>query len=144
MNVNRIFALGTIVVVIAGLALAFEFLGTPARQRLLVLDDLRVRDLREIASVLHDRYGAGGVPTQLPSDLIGHDPETKRSYEFRRVDATHYVLCATFATPGPGEVAGYEYHELQYVWPRREWRHRAGRQCYELDVSSSPPMPHPE
>jgi hypothetical protein len=136
---NRLFGAATIAMVIAGVALAFAFLGTPAHQRLVALDDVRVSDLQRTASLLHDRYPNGGLPKFLPKDLALRDPVTKRSYEYRRSDAKHYVLCATFAT---GETADRgQVYPSAVQWVPRDWPHRGARTCYELDVTASPPAP---
>lgn len=134
MNSNRVFVLGAIVVVIGGLALAFAFLGTPSHQRLVSLDQKRLEGLQEIASSLHDRYQSGGLPRVLPRSAFANDADTVRDYEYRRVDATHYMLCATFSTND-----GNRQEEV--VWPRHVWRHGSGHQCYKLDVTDSVPMP---
>jgi hypothetical protein len=139
MNVNRVFVLGAIVVVVGGLALAFAFLGTPSHQRLVSLDEKRLEGLQEIASSLHDRYQSRGLPTVLPRTIFANDAATVRDYEYRRIDATHYVLCATFST-NDGNDEAYRGQE-EVVWPRHVWRHGRGHQCYNLDVTESMPMP---
>ena len=96
MSFNRLFGAAAIATVIAGLALAFTFLGTPSHQRLVALDDVRVSDLQRTASLLRDRYPSSALPIHLPRDLALQDPVTKQSYEYRRVDATRYVVCVRF------------------------------------------------
>lgn len=112
---------------------------TPAHQRRVTLDGLRVEDLQRIASVLHVRYPQGKLPDRLPPDAAASDPIAKQTYEYRRVDSTHYVLCAVFATnetPDRGQV-----YPPAAQWVDRDWRHGFGRACYELDVTASPPAP---
>lgn len=104
------------------------------------MDERRVRDLGEIASSLHDRYKTSGLPERPPETSVASDPTTKRSYEFRRVDATHYVLCAVFAT-NEAKDRSQESSDVIVVWPRNVWRHGAGHICYEFDVTETPPMP---
>lgn len=121
--------------VIAGLGLAFGLLGTPAHQRLVSIDERRLDDLESIASSLHERFQAGGLPPQLPENVTAVDPVTKRNYGFRRTDDTHYQLCAVFSTklaadPEPNSVE----------WRPRGWPHDAGLTCYKFDVTE-PPTP---
>jgi hypothetical protein len=136
---NRLFGAATVATVIAGVALAFTFLGTPRHQRLLAIDERRVEDLQRIASLLHDRYPNGGLPNRLSPAMTLSDPATKRPYEYDRIDANHYVLCAEFTTsevPDRGEV-----YPAGVQWVARDWRHGARRSCFKLDVTASPPEP---
>lgn len=139
MSLNRLFVIGAIVVVIVGLGLGFKFLGTPAHQRVVLMDERRTADLQRITNVLHGRYPSGGLPKRLPASILDRDPVTSRGYEFRRVNATHYVLCAVFDTD-QGPENGQEYSEHATVFPPATWRHGAGRTCYELDVTENPPV----
>jgi hypothetical protein len=134
-NLNRLFVFGAIALVFAGLVLVFGFLGTPAHQRLVSIDEQRLDDLESVASVLHERYEAGGLPSRLPANVTSVDPVTKRSYEFRRTDATHYQLCAVFSTK-----LGVDTDSPNVAWRPRGWPHEAGLTCYKFDVTE-PPTP---
>jgi hypothetical protein len=134
-NLNRLFVFGALAMVIAGLALAFGFLGTPAHQRLVSFDERRLDDLESIASTLHERYQAGGLPVRLPENVRSVDPVTKRSYEFHRTDATHYQLCAVFSTKLTTDT-----DSRNGAWRPRVWPHDAGLTCYRFDVTE-PPTP---
>lgn len=138
MTFNRLFGLVTIAVVAAGVVSAFLFLGTPAHQRLISLDETRVRDLQAIASSLNLRYQSSSLPERLPNDLVLLDNE-KRAYEYRRADATHYRLCTVFAASySPKNDGAYLISGEQYA---RNWAHGAGRRCYQFNVTQSPPVP---
>jgi hypothetical protein len=142
-NLNRLFVIGAIGVVALGLAVAFVFLGTPSHQRLVSLDNHRIRELTEIAQRLHNRYPSGKLPRRAPSDLSLHDPATAQSYSFHRVDSTHYVLCAVFDTDDTtniGEQAAEEAMQAIMI-PPSDWRHPAGRVCYEFEVTQGTPTP---
>jgi hypothetical protein len=132
---NRIFVLGAIVLVVGGLALAFAFLGTPSHQRLVSLDEKRVQDLQEIASLLHGRYQSGGLPSVLPGTFFANDAAAMREYEYHRIDATHYMLCATFSTNSDND----EENRGQESVLRHQhiWRHGAGRKCNKFNVALS-------
>lgn len=135
MNFNRLFGFCAVALVIAGLALAFGFLGTPVHQRLVSMDEQRLDDLESIASSLHQDYETGGLPARLPPSVTAADPATKQRYEFHRTDATHYVLCAVFSTK-----LGAEPEPTNAAWRPRDWPHDAGRTCYKFDVTA-PPSP---
>jgi hypothetical protein len=136
-NFNRLFSAGAIAVVVGGLILAFIFLGTPAHQRDISMDEQRIEELMKIANSLHDRYRSGGLPGQVPQFVLGRDPVTKRSYEYRRIDSTHYVLCAVFQT----DQTTKSDSDGTVVWPPVTWHHRAGRTCYKIDVTEQPATP---
>jgi hypothetical protein len=134
-NFNRLFTFGAVAMVFAGLALAFGFLGTPAHQRLVSFDEQRLDDLESIASTLHERYQTGGLPARLPENITTVDPVTKQRYEFRRISATEYQLCAVFSTK-----LNAEPQATNVTWRPRGWPHEAGRSCYSFDVTA-PPSP---
>lgn len=136
MNVTRLLGVAAVVVVAGGLALAFIFLGTPAHQRGITIDERRLDDLMSIAGTVHGHFATGGLPERLPSTYLGSDPVTNRSYEYRRVDPHHYVLCAVFDTD---QTAGNG--EVRVAPPRGDWRHGTGRACYEINVTDDVPIP---
>jgi len=139
-NLNRLFVFGAIAVVIAGLALAFGFLGTPAHQRQVSMDKRRINDLIDITNSLHNRYQDGALPRYLPESITARDPASRQTYEYRRVDATHYVLCAAFDTNDHFE-SGDESTGPAVAWPRYAWQHGRGRTCYQFDVTETPSVP---
>lgn len=138
MTFERLFGLVTIAVVAAGVVLAFVFLGTPAHQRSISLDETRVRDLQTVATSLNARYQSRPLPVRFPDDLVLFD-NGKPEFVYRRVDATHYRLCTVFAASySPRNDGAYLITGERYA---RNWQHGAGRTCYEFDVTQSPPVP---
>jgi len=136
---NRLFVAATFAIVLGGVAAAFTFLGTPSYERLVALDEVRVTDLQRIASLLHDKYQNGNLPSRLSESMTLKDPVTKQAYRYRRVDRKHYVLCAVFGAAESSD-RGQQYPPGAR-WLPRDWPHAAGRACYELDVTASPPEP---
>lgn len=131
MKIDRLFGVAACVVVALGLVLAFLLIGPPSHARLIALDQRRVSDLYNIASTLRNRFAeANGLPKTLPIDLKERDPVTGLRYEFHRIDAKHYALCAGFALPAESESA-------EDSWPPLNWPHGAGRTCYDFNVSSA-------
>lgn len=136
MKLERVFVVAACVVVALGLVLAFLVIGPPSHARLVALDQQRVRDLDNIVSRMHDRFGegVGRLPQRLPTNLQARDPVTRRSYEYERLNAKNYTLCAWFALPAEGD--GNEG-----AVGRENWPHGAGRTCYELNVSTAEVAP---
>ena len=138
MTFNRLFGIATIAIVAAGIVLAFLFLGTPAHQRSISLDEKRVRDLQTVASSLNERYQRRPLPARFPDDLVLFD-NGKPEFEYRRVDATQYRLCTVFAASySPRSDGTYLISGEQSA---RTWQHAAGLTCYQFDVTQSPPVP---
>lgn len=104
------------------------------------MDERRVDDLVKITSTLRDRYPSGGVPAHLSGDILTTDPFSKGRYEFRRIDARRYVLCAVFDTDQTTENEEQTPNGVM-VWPLRYWRHGAGHTCFEIDVRDDPAQP---
>jgi hypothetical protein len=131
-NLQRAVAFFTILIVILVVAAAFMVLGPPNRERAEALDRQRVADVRRAAEDLADRYTA--TKQSLPDRLSDpkRDPVTGRPYGYRRVDATHYELCATFDRRSPKS-------EDPVLDDGAFWRHSAGRACYEFDVRRAVP-----
>ncbi len=133
MKLERLFGVAACVIVALGLVLAFLVIGPPGHARLVALDQQRITDLDNIATEMHDRFGGttGGLPNRLPHSLEANDPATRRPYEFRKIDAKNYMLCARFSLAAESEAI-----EQQSPFPRN-WPHGAGRTCYTFNVSAS-------
>jgi len=136
-KLERFFGIAACVIVALGLVLAFLAIGPPSHARLVALDQQRVRDLYNIASEMHERFGdaTGGLPQRLPSDLQTRDPVTRRPYEFQRLGVKNYMLCARFALAA-------ENQTIERHWPYAEnLPHRAGLRCYKFNVSAARVLP---
>ena len=121
---------GAVAAVLISVALAFAVTGSPGHQRSLALDEQRVRDIETISSFLSVPSDRGSLPITLPSDIVRIDPSTKRPYEYRRLNAHRYRLCATFDLAAPRGDAPYAYYGNSRVSS-----HRAGRQCFVIDAT---------
>jgi len=134
------------VVVCMSIALGFVFVGSPAQQRLVRLDEQRVNNLSTIQSEVISYYDQKKVlpPTleSLRNSLTGFvaptDPVTHQPYEYVVKDGLKFDLCATFgaasvtdasmATPAP-----YPYYDGRYSYGQN-WTHGAGRVCFERTI----------
>jgi len=143
-------ALGGLVTAVAMVvAMGMWFAGSPMRARLLAQDRQRVQDLAAIHSRV-DRYyrDKGTLPESLaacdssPSLFIEHknDRVTRKPYDYRIVDSTHFEVGATFAlASAPEETA--RRGAVHSVGPESAgfWRHDAGPQVFRIDVARKTP-----
>lgn len=123
---------GTLLAVVA-IVLAVRLMGSPMAQRQARIDENRVRDLDMIVDATR---GFARAHKALPAQLEElnrqpgaveriRDPETQVPYEYTRIDANTFRLCAVFTTDTaqqppegfPANVPG--------------WKHGKGRTCFE-------------
>jgi hypothetical protein len=129
-NAARAIPVVAVLVVIAAVIAAFIALGPPGRARARALDRQRIADLRSTAAGLHNQYR---TDAQLLGDRLAdpkRDPITHAPYEYERIDATHYRLCAGFELKSDPD---------DDVDMGQRWKHGAGRTCYRFDVRRAPP-----
>lgn len=111
------------------------------------VDLQREQDLRALADAIvffkisqkelpYDLSKLGETPRPRTAPLPLDDPESGQPYDYSRVNAHSYKLCATFkletlpiATPMRG--------------PPAPWRHSAGANCFVFDGQSNIPLPNP-
>ena len=125
---SRRFGIAATVAVMAAFGTGLILAGPPASQRRIEADRRRVQDLREAANVIKVKHDQGaGLPDSL-AGIVNADPETAAPYEYRKLGASGYQLCAAFAgaSEEPRNAAGF-------------WRHGAGRQCFTLDAAKPAP-----
>jgi type II secretory pathway pseudopilin PulG len=120
--------------VVAVLIAALVQAGSPGTARMHAADEQRVQALQTIASAIQS-YRA--IHHRLPESLEQLreqpniyiqsiiDPRTEEPYDYRRLDAKNYELCATFDTDTSAPVAGRTRFGNQ-------WNHPAGRHCFNL------------
>jgi hypothetical protein len=122
---------GTLLAVVA-VVLGLRLMGSPADQRQVRIDERRVGELEDLQRAIREYAKTNGA---LPSDIgkIGDrpgstlsigDPETGVSYEYQRIDADTFKLCADFTTDTA--------RQPSEVWPAssEEWTHGTGRHCF--------------
>ena len=128
MTAERVFGAAALMLVAAGVILAFTFMGSPSHARAVAIDRRRIDDLARIAGIVDERAReAGALPKALPAGIDATDPQTGKRYEYRRIDAERYELCATFLLAGSADEARYTYYARS-----RRWQHRAGHACFTL------------
>ncbi|MCY4156798.1 MAG: hypothetical protein OXF66_05105 [Gammaproteobacteria bacterium] len=140
MKAERVAALAAAFVVAGAVAAGLYLSGSPDEQRLLRLDERRLRDLWDISREIEQLWDATGeLPATLEHVVVGGrplsetplDPVTSQPYEYKRMDGagSGYMLCAVFARPSPATVRPYF------------WRHEAGRGCFRLMPGMDVPWP---
>ncbi|MFC4726947.1 hypothetical protein [Coralloluteibacterium thermophilus] len=128
---GRALLAGAAVVVAAVVGAALWVLDTPGAQREMRLDARRVDDLRRIERAVR-QYAeeTGALPGELSAlatqpgrrlDLA--DPVTGRPYEYERIDARRFRLCAEFLTDTAERGGGGQ-----------DWPHARGRHCAQRSL----------
>jgi hypothetical protein len=165
-----LFGLIGLVLVIIAVWCSFSIMGSPAKQRLLRLDDRRANDLQSIQyQIINYWQQKEKLPvalSELSNPMSGFylpvDPEFEKGfiYEYAQKDKMKFELCATFALPMP---KGWrEYNEggimpmINYAKEtssvskpmggiNESWNHEVGRTCFEriIDKDIYPPFPKP-
>jgi hypothetical protein len=137
-TIDRAFAGVATAAVVAGIFAGFWVLGTPGRQRAIALDRQRLQDLNMMAQSLHQDYQAQQDTFQLPAELdqddLRIDPLTNQPFEYRRLSANSFELCASFDT----DSSTYPFSNRPQPPDTRRWEHPAGRHCFEFDVTEYP------
>lgn len=154
-----IFALGSII-------WAFVVMGGPGTQRDLRLDQRRVEDLQSLqAQIIMVWQQKEKLPESLDelknpiaNYMVPQDPEFEKGnvYEYKKLGAMKFELCATFIAPIP---KGYVENSRGGVFPTKDiavlpvpypgggmndsWDHQVGRTCFErtIDPEIYPPYP---
>ena len=135
MTVNRVVAIVSAVVVIVAALAGLYLSGSPSEQRLLRLDERRVRDLNQLANAIQIYWQE---QDQLPAtlrdvvdgrrlDRLPADPDDRRDYEYSPGEKT-FRLCAEFDRSSP------ESDVVEF------WNHPAGRHCFEFDTTVNIPL----
>jgi hypothetical protein len=128
MTLNRIFTVAVLALVLGGVIAGFIAIGPPSAARAIALDRRRVEDLMLIADRIKDQKGP--LPLLLTRRATDpHDPVSGAPYLYGREDATHYQLCATFATAAGTNDSTYY-----------EWNHPAGTACFRIAQGSAVPI----
>ncbi len=136
MNAQRIAVVAIAVLLVLAIAAGFRLLGSPGYQRSIALDRVTVYDLMAISQAVVDHaLPQQPLPATLPRFDVGGHPIDSAAYTYRRIDARHFELCATFleAAPDGGDDPAFA---------ARKYEHNAGRACFRYD-RAHPNLPTP-
>ncbi len=143
---SRMIGYATGAIVIIAIIGGFFIMGSPQAQRELRDDQARISDLQMLETRIQDYYrDKQELPEELAditSDYQGaylpRDPRTNESYEYARIDATTFELCATFAQPLPhleaGAAASDDWRVRELERQQANWDHDAGHTCFEKEI----------
>lgn len=171
-NVEKIVPLVSAFFVIISIVYSFSIIGSPASQRQLRLDQRRLEDLQNIQyQIINFWQQKEKLPEQLNELIdplqswqsIPKDPEFEkgRLYEYRKIEAQKFEVCATFSKPIPkgwqeeGRGGVYPMYKggvgmdiavssiAPYGFSNETWDHGEGRTCFErtIDKERYPPFP---
>jgi hypothetical protein len=128
MNTQRAITIAMAALAIFAIVAGFRLLGTPDRQRRIAQDNERIEDMQSIAVALRRR--AAALPKTVPATvertytryyMPGHGSVRTSAYEYRRINARHFQLCAVFLEPADETSVA-------------TFAHGAGRTCYRFDL----------
>ncbi|TSC75171.1 MAG: hypothetical protein G01um101444_17 [Parcubacteria group bacterium Gr01-1014_44] len=143
------------VIVLVAIAAGFFIVGTPAQQRAKRFDQQRISDLQNIQNQLinywiqKDRLPeeSGELSLdQLSGFIWPRDPETEKEYEYTKLTAFSFSICAVFKTENKNEGSPYSgYREFQKPGllasptgiidkPFYRWSHGQGLVCFERTI----------
>ena len=164
-------AIAGIALVVFSIFYSFSVMGSPAKQRMLRLDDRRVSDLQNLQYQIINFWQR---KEKLPEDLskladplsgnslpVPPEYEKGEQYEYSIVGPLKFELCATFALPipkgwreyGEGNVMIPSYNKVDLAMPysvsprsggvNESWDHQSGRTCFPrtIDKDTYPPFP---
>lgn len=131
MNVQRVAAVGSIVIVVAAVVGGLLVTGAPSEQRLLRLDDERVGDLRQMSSTASYLWDAEQRLPGSAAELVDgqylsrlpEDPASGQPYEYRITGPRAFEVCAVFDRPSRRALEG------------DFWFHEAGRRCFTFELA---------
>jgi len=150
----KIFAWGTISMVLVSIVAGFFIVGSPAQQRLIRFDDQRVSDLQNLqGQIINHWTQKQKLPAaldELKDSISGFvpplDPATSQPYQYQVVTPLSFKLCATFALPSLDKKFGKPTGSAtDYRTPVAiqngylggfdlNWSHDAGEKCFDRTI----------
>lgn len=137
---QKILFTGAVVFVVAATIYGFFVVGSPSKERGIMLDSQKVNNLITIASAIDNFYD---LKRRLPENLT--EIESDRSYYlpqgttdgilYKKGEGNKFELCATFSDRSVYEGRWAESAPVQQE--DRSWYHEAGDRCYELRARGS-------
>lgn len=137
------------VIVLASIISGFFIIGSPATQRKMRFDEMRVNALQslqwEIVNFWQQKNRLPESLSELKNDISGFvlpvDPETKMSYDYATSGEHTFELCATFSvaslkddTTGKTKYAPMMTSGPMGMYDLQNWSHGAGRKCFSRTI----------
>jgi hypothetical protein len=150
----KVFAWGTVSMVLVSIVAGFFIVGSPAQQRLIRFDDQRVSDLQNLqGQIINHWTQKQKLPAtldELKDSISGFvpplDPVTHQSYQYQVATPLSFKLCASFALPSLDKKFGKPTGSAtNYPTPvaiqngyfggfDMNWSHDAGEKCFDRTI----------
>jgi len=146
LKINKIFAAGSLIIVLLVIIAGFWIVGSPAYQRQLRLDENRVNDLQILQSEVVNYWinkdelpnSLGDLKNTISGFVPPVDPETGSVYSYRVLGPLTFELCAEFKAASLGQTSQSVLKPLRPVGQlgpyQQNWDHGAGRVCFERKI----------
>lgn len=137
---KKIWAIISLLIVLASIILGFSVIGSPMTQRLIKYDNQRVSDLQSIQWQVVNYWQKGGtVPESLQTIndpisgfVIPKDPQTQEVYKYTKTSNMTFRLCATFGTDSQ---SNQSYMSKPVGMGMDEnWSHSMGEKCFDRTI----------
>lgn len=143
----RMWKIYTVIVVLfiitcAALYGVFRVNGLPISQQALAYDAIRVRNFQSLTTLVQYYYQDHN---QLPAHLkdissdpqtVFSDPQTKKDYTYKPLNANNYELCTTFSANSKDMTRSNTIREI-YISPTDMFVYKKGYSCVKFNVPSS-------
>lgn len=128
MHKHTLFIIGLGIFVAILVVFGFIQGGSPISQQAVTLDRIRLRHFADIRFQLENYYRTNNsLPntlSELGTNIVMEDPQTKQQYEYIKETETTYKLCTTFSTDSKDSA---DYYAPENV-------HKQGYDCISLKL----------
>lgn len=131
------------IVIVLSITWGFSVLGSPRTQQLLKYDQQKVNDLQSINGQVINYYGGKGtLPKTIEEMSNGNyyipqlDSQTRKPYEYQKIDDTTYNLCVEFNKASDDKNAINLRHYYDNYGGANTWTHPAGRYCFKETINT--------
>ena len=135
---NKTLAVVVILIILATIIGAFIAVGSPSKNRMIRVDQERVRDLSMIQNEIISFWQTKNrlpenideVSNPLQGFVIPNDPETDTPYIYKVTGPENFALCATFET----EQLETNSRAYEYGLVNETWIHEKGEVCFDRTI----------
>ncbi|MEI8123559.1 MAG: DUF5671 domain-containing protein [bacterium] len=131
------------IIILIGITYGVIQNGSPITLRAKQMDERRLSDLMTIQNqIVYSQWqNKGDIPTNLEvlnepisGFVIPKDPETRESYEYRKISTNSFELCATFKTGSNDSSRSKSMVINPANTVNENWQHASGRVCFERTI----------
>lgn len=148
----KLIGLAVGVMSLATVVAGFFIIGSPMDARLIRFDEQKVSDLQGIQSQLTYQYQQkqalpetlAALTDELSGYVVPTDPETKNPYQYEKLSALSFKLCANFNKETVDRSGQGGYKDMAMPYPEGgnfdTWYHASGNVCFTRTID---PMLYP-